>query len=58
VFVDVVPQPLSICTGIRESDVAIRPDKIECVAQESDLPHFLPPLKNMEWKLKFGADFG
>src|SRR5262245_1004928 len=49
---------LSIGMRIGESDVAVRPQEIDCCAQQAGAPHMRLPRENVQWKLEFGADFG
>src|SRR5262249_59202038 len=54
----IMAQPLRVGVRIRQGDVAVRPDEVECRAQEAGSLHSLPPLEMVEWKLKIGADLG
>src|SRR5262245_58233246 len=56
-FVEKLPQSVRVAQRIRQSDVSVRSNEIECCAAEAGSPHWRLPRKLMEWKLKFGTRF-
>src|SRR5262249_49436988 len=54
----IMAQLLRFGVRIRQSDVAVRPEEVECRARDAGAPHPLPPLKMVEWKMQLGADLG
>src|SRR5262249_47191938 len=55
---EIISQALGLGMRICQPDVAVRPNEIDCRAQQPSSPHSRLPREDVQRQSKFAADFG